>query len=111
MNDNEIYQAAMTEWLGVICRLWTAVDKEIEPARLDIYRRELAIVPLGLLEKAISRCIRENRYNNIPSVGTIWQAIRKELGDPYDVDAEIERLFNAGFDRCVVKFERVGGRE
>jgi hypothetical protein len=85
----EIYDASKAEWVGVLERLWKAINKPFEPAQLEIYIRELEIVPLGLLELAVARCIRENQYNNVPSVGSVWQAIRRELGNPYDIDIGI----------------------
>ena len=75
----------MNEWVGELVRLWDAVGKPLDASRLEIYQRELGDVPLGLLRLAVSRVIRENTYSNIPPVGTVWAAVRKELGDPHDL--------------------------
>jgi hypothetical protein len=88
--EQEIYQAALAEWTGILAQLWTAIGKPIEPERLQVYRDQLGDVPLGLLERSIRRVLRENTWSNVPPIGTIWQAIRKELGDPYDLQIAIE---------------------
>lgn len=86
----EIYQAALAEWMGILAQLWIGIGKTPEPERLKVYRDQLATIPLGLLEKAIARVMRENTWSNVPPVGTIWQAIRKELGNPHDLDYSLE---------------------
>jgi hypothetical protein len=88
--EQEIYEAALADWMGVLGQLWTAIGKPIESNRLKVYRDQLGDVPLGLLEKSIARVLRENTWSNVPPVGTIWQAIRKELGDPYDLQVALE---------------------
>jgi hypothetical protein len=47
-------------------------------------------VPLGLLELAVQRVIQENTYNVVPMPGMVWAAVRKELGDPWDVRMAME---------------------
>jgi hypothetical protein len=100
--DEEIHDLAMDEWLGQLVRLWDAVGKPLEADRLAIYQRELADIPLGLLELAISRVIRENTYNNVPAVGIIWKAVRKELGDPHDVMDAISEWCERLWQRCLM---------
>lgn len=89
--DQEIYQAALAEWYGVLGSMWTLIGKKIEPDRLKIYGRNLSPIPLGLLEKAIDRVFRENIYSSIPVPGVIWEAVRKELGDPHDLMLAVEQ--------------------
>jgi hypothetical protein len=89
MTRAEIVQAATEEWLSVLGRLWEAVDKPIDAKRLEVYRRELGSVPMGLLEQATSRCIREHTYSNVPTVGEVWEAVRKELSNPFDLPQAI----------------------
>jgi hypothetical protein len=67
------------------------IGKLVDVERLKIYRRNLGNVPLGLLEKTIDRVFRENTYQTVPVTGAIWEAIRKELGNPYDLDSALER--------------------
>jgi hypothetical protein len=92
------------EWVGELARLWDAVGKPLEADRLAIYQRELADIPLGLLERTISRVIRENTYSNVPPVGVIWKALRVELGNPNDVMDAIGQWVYADLGRCVVRF-------
>jgi hypothetical protein len=82
---DDAYQAAMDEWIDELARLWDAIGKPLDADRLQIYQRELNVVPLGLLKKVISRVIRENTYSNVPPVGVLWAAVRAELGQPVDV--------------------------
>lgn len=85
MTDEQVYEAALEEWTGILAQLWTAVGKPPDDQRLKIYCDQLKDVPLGLLELAINRVMRSNTWNTVPIVGAIWQAIRKELGDPHDL--------------------------
>ena len=103
----DIEEMAMMEWLGVLTRLWDAIGKPLDADRLEVYRRELGDVPFGLLEKAVSRVIRENTYSNVPPVGTIWAAVRKELGNPSDLEDAIRRWDERLLERCFVRFECV----
>lgn len=107
MSDDDIFQAAMEEWLGVLVRLWQAVGKPVDAERLQIYQRELGDVPLGLLEKAVTRLIREWSYANVPNVSEIWKAVRKELNDPNDLPIALESWKQRSFERCVYRLEEV----
>jgi hypothetical protein len=86
MSDKEIYDAALEEWTGILAQLWIGIGKPLDPERLKIYRDQLKAVPLGLLELAVSRLFREETWNVVPTVGRIWEAIRKELHDPNNLD-------------------------
>lgn len=102
--SEELYQTPLEEWLTVLSRLWTAYDKPLDPDRLALYQRTLAIVPMGLLELAIDRVIREHVYNSVPTVAQVWAAVRKELGNPHDIDQAISAWCDARWRRCVVLF-------
>ena len=91
MSDKEIYDLALADWYGVLASMWTLIGKPVDPERLRIYGRNLSAIPLGLLELAINRVFRENVYQTVPVPGIIWEAVRKELGSPYDLDAALER--------------------
>jgi hypothetical protein len=80
----------LEEWYGVLLELWTATGKPQDPDRLEVYRQALEEVPLGLLELAVRRVIRENTYNVVPLPGVVWAAVRKELGEPWDVRQAME---------------------
>jgi len=91
MSNEQIYNLALEEWMGVLASMYTLIGKPVDIERLKIYRRNLSRVPLGLLELAIDRVFRENTYQTVPVTGVIWEAIRKELGNPYDLDSSLER--------------------
>ena len=69
--EEEIHQAAREEWLGILARVWTAIGKPRDADRLDLYGKALADVPLGLLEIAVARVIRENEYSVVPPPGVV----------------------------------------
>lgn len=77
--NEQIWNAANEEWVGILSRLWVAYDKPLDSERLTIYRNMLEKVPMGLLDLAVNRVIREHQYNSVPSVGDVWKAVRKEL--------------------------------
>lgn len=104
--DDEIYQLALEEWLTILSRLWLAYDKPLDPVRLALYQHNFERVPMGLLEKAVDRAIRDNRYNMVPTVGNVWDAVRKELHNPYDIDEAIKR-WQASLGSCFYRFESV----
>jgi len=106
LTDKQIVEMATEEWVRVLARMWEAIDKPIDADRLQVYRRELGTIPLGLLEKAVSRCIRENTWLTVPPVGKIWEALRKELGNPYDVNQAIAEWEDAGWRRCTWYFNQ-----
>ena len=102
--ETEIYSAARAEWLGVLSQMWDAVGKPTDTARLIIYERQLRDVPLGLLEKAVARSIRNNgNYQNVPTISAIWAAIKKEVGDPYDVDTALEIWSDSEWDKIIIR--------
>jgi hypothetical protein len=116
-SEDEIYKAALTEWLSVLAQLWYGIGKQPEPERLKVYRDQLASVPLGLLELSIMRVMREETWAVIPSVGRIWQAIRKECGSPYDLDIALKEWhpsYRSRMEQPILfdqAFELVGGGE
>ena len=63
----------------MLAELWTAAGKPLEADRLKVYRQSLGEVPLGLLERAVRRVIRENVYHVGPLTGAVWAAMRRTL--------------------------------
>ena len=91
-SEAELEQALADEWNGVLMSLWDAIGKEVDFRRLALYARQLGMVPLGLLEQAVSLAIRDNgSYATVPTVGAIWQALRKVLGNPLDLEVAMLR--------------------
>lgn len=75
-------KAAIDEWIATLTRMWDAVDKPVDDRRLMVYVEEFKDIPLELLGKAVGRAIRNNGvYSNVPTVGALWSAIRKEAGE------------------------------
>ena len=109
MTEQEIYEAQKAEWVDILKRMWTVLNKPPDLKQLEIYTDELGEIPLGLLEQAVGRCIRENQYNNVPSGGAVWQALRRELGNPYDICQAIGEWVQAKADKSTVKFSSENG--
>jgi hypothetical protein len=84
------FETPLEEWLAVLAELWMAVGKPIDEERLKVYQKALEEIPLGLLELAVRWVIRENTFQVVPVPAVIWAAVRKELGNPYDVRTAIE---------------------
>ena len=89
-SDDDLYQDAFKEWLDILAQLWTAFGKTVDDGQMIIYQRSLSVLPLGLLDAAVQRVIREHDFNNVPTVAEVWKAVRKELGNPVDLDRAIE---------------------
>jgi len=89
-SDSQIFQMAYEEWVGVLAQLWTCIGKPVEADRLRIYCDQLKKLPLGLLEASIAKLMMENTWLTVPPVGAIWQAVRHELRDPYDLEIALE---------------------
>jgi hypothetical protein len=109
--DEQIYKEAYAEWMGVLVKMWDAVDKDVDEKRLAVYAEEFQSIPLGLLEKAVSRAIRNNGvYLSVPSVGALWIAIQKEIGDLPNMDVmEVVNLWKERqaeqFDALLYRFD------
>ncbi len=98
-------QTPMEDWLVVLSGLWLAAGKDLEQDRLQVYARELGDIPLGLLEKAVSRCLQGRVYSNVPTVGEIRQALRRELGNPYDLDQAMAEWCDREFAQVIICFD------
>jgi hypothetical protein len=88
MTETEIHQSATQDWLRILARMWTAIGKTPDPAMLMIYQEELGDIPLGILEKAVSLVLRGHQYNNVPTIGDVWGAIKTELGIEFSAQLE-----------------------
>jgi len=110
VTDESIYQAAYGEWIGVLASMWDAIGKDVDERRLAYYEKKFANIPLGLLEKAVDRAIRNNgNYLTVPSVGALWSAIKKETGEHPNMDVlEAVQLWEneigARFDASLYRF-------
>jgi hypothetical protein len=105
MSDAECNQAALEEWLEVLSRLWVAYDKPLDPVRLVLYQNMLGKLPIGLLELAIEQTVRNHgKYNNVPTVGEVWDAVRVVLHNPYNLDQAIVDWSARKFESCIYRF-------
>jgi hypothetical protein len=112
MTDRQIKAMATDEWMETLMSLWSAIGKDAndDEKRLTIYARQFAIVPLGILEKAVDRAIRNNgKYLTVPTASVLWDAVRKELDiQPHeDVEGALQRwktLEAEMFEGCIVRF-------
>ena len=100
------FETPQEEWLAVLSGLWTSVEKPIDPDRLEVYQKTLEEVPLGLLELAVKRVIRENAYQVVPVPGVIWEAVKREFGNPIDVKMAIEIWLDEKWYRLINKYIR-----
>lgn len=104
LTPDEIYQAAMSEWLETLSGLWAAYGKTPDAKQLAIYASVLGDVPQGLLEEAIQRVVGRHEYSNVPTAAEVKRAVWEILGKPYDLAAAIEVWGDRRFERCVVRF-------
>lgn len=104
--DIEIELCAKTERVKILSEMWDAIGKPLDEKRLQKYAKELKGIPLGLLEKAVSRAIRNSGdYQVVPTISAVWKAVRHELGNPYDIDEAIERWMETRYQSAVYRFE------
>jgi hypothetical protein len=82
---DQAYNQARAEWVGVLTQLWDAIGKPIDKKRLDVYIKQLANVPMGILEAVVNKMIREHTWATIPTIGEIWHEIRKGYGTDEDL--------------------------
>lgn len=91
MTDAELDQLLLSEWMGVLRKLFIAYDKKPTPELIDAYRDALDDVPLGLFEVIVQRVIENNKF--FPKISELRGIIRDELsrsGVP-DISAWLER--------------------
>jgi hypothetical protein len=79
LTDEQINKMATEEWYRVLASLWVSIGKPVEKERLMLYADDLKDVPLGLFETAIKNIRKGHEYSNVPTIGTIWKEIEKQL--------------------------------
>jgi hypothetical protein len=108
MNEEDCDQAALEEWLETISLLWVAYDKPLDPVRLVVYQSMLGKLPTGLLKLAVEQTVRSHgKYNNVPTVGEVWEAVRVVLHNPRDLDKAIADWSAYRFESCCYRFDVV----
>lgn len=86
--DQQIYNAALKEWTGVLLQLWEAYNKTPDPKQLKVYIKQLSDVPLGVLEDIVADLLRNHKYNSVPTLGEIWEAINTRHGSLEQINAK-----------------------
>ena len=86
--DEQIYKAARDEWTGVLLQLWEAYGKQPDPKQFKVYVKQLSGVPLGVLEDVIATLLREHKFNSVPTLGEIWDVIKKSTGNSDTVQVQ-----------------------
>lgn len=109
--DDEIFREALTDWQAVIAGMWDAVGKSLvnpgEQARFAQYVRQLESIPLGLLQLACDRAVKEQgKYMTVPPIGAVWESLRKELHNPYDLDQAIGQWKEEKWQNAVYLFQQ-----
>lgn len=79
--DEQIYQAARAEWIGVLLQLWDAIGKTADKKQLAVYVTQLGDIPLGILERVVQSVLADHTYHTVPTIGEIWAIVRNEYGD------------------------------
>lgn len=116
MNDQAIRRTYMEAWVEQVASLWDAIGKPVDERRLNLYCKQLEIVPLELLENGIAYAIRNNTYNTVPTVGLIWEGIRKEmiplnLRPGMDIAEMIEVWLERKFKACTYNLGGLARRQ
>jgi hypothetical protein len=109
INEEQIYNDGMEEWVETVAMLWDAIGKDVEQDTkvFNRYCKQLRDVPLGLLEIGVNYAIKNNTYKTIPAVGLIYEGIRAELAKlnmppKTDMDTLIERWMDTLFQRSIL---------
>lgn len=87
-SDEKIYQAAKAEWVGVLLQLWEAYGKQPDPKQLQVYIKQLGDVPMAILEDAVALLLKEHKFNSVPTLAEIWDAIKRNNGGSDDLQVQ-----------------------
>jgi hypothetical protein len=79
--DEQIYQDARAEWIGVLLQLWDAIGKTADKKQLAVYVKQLGDIPLGILERVVQSVLTDHTYHTVPTIGEIWAIVKNEYGD------------------------------
>lgn len=73
--DPKEYGELKADWMRVLLQLWQAYGKAPDPAQVKVYAAQLGHLPLGLLEAGISRLLAEHRFNSVPTIAEVLEAV------------------------------------
>jgi hypothetical protein len=91
-SDEKIYQAAKAEWVGILTQLWTAIGQPIDKARLDVYIKQLSMMPMAILETVINKLMERHDYHTVPTIGEIWRMTWLIMGNSAKEDTDMDHL-------------------
>ena len=69
------YEELRADWTGVLLQLWEAFGKVPDRKQLKVYAAQLGHLPLGLLEAGISHLLAEHRFNSVPTIAEVLEAV------------------------------------
>ena len=69
------YKGLRDEWMGVLLQLWNAYGKQPNPAQVKTYVAQLGHIQLGMLEAAVAHLLANHRYNSVPTIAEVFEAI------------------------------------
>lgn len=92
MSDSEILALARHEWYSTLAQLWEATGKPVNQAQLKVYAKQLGDLPMGVLNRVVTEILRDHTYNNVPTIGEIWQKIRNIYGNHCDIEGFYEPM-------------------
>jgi hypothetical protein len=89
--DEQIHQAAVVDWTGVLSQLWAAIGKPVNQSQLKVYKKQLGDLPLAALEAVVSGLLKEHTYNTVPTLAEVWSMVRKiyNTDDPEEITRRI----------------------
>lgn len=98
------YADVYGEWLDILKGMWEAIGKPVDERRLQEYARHFKEIPMELLRDSVDRAIRDNGvYQTIPTVGALWEAVRKILGNPYEIGQAIAEWEQARWNKMLAR--------
>jgi hypothetical protein len=69
------WEALNKEWTETLLQLWYAYGKTPNAAQVKTYRKQLGNVNLGHLELAVSHLLANHKYNSVPTIAEVLQAV------------------------------------
>lgn len=92
-------------WQSPLAGLWESIGKDVDPKALANYTRVFSGIPNGLLVQMCDRATKDNGvYKSVPTIGACWEALRKELRNPYDLDAAVDTWVEKQWQAAVYRF-------
>lgn len=63
------------EWTEILLQLWHAFGKPANPAQVKTYVKQLGDVQLGRLEVAVAHLLAKHKYNSVPTIAQVLEAV------------------------------------